>query len=87
MKDLTKAVHIGRNVEQDTGAITPAISLSTTFVREQDGTYRKGYQYIRSNNPNRERLEMAVASLEGQKNALAFSSGLAAFSAVLLTLH
>ena len=87
MKDLTKAVHIGRDVEQDTGAITPAISLSTTFVREQDGTYRKGYQYIRSNNPNRERLEMAVASLEGQKNALAFSSGLAAFSAVLLTLQ
>ena len=86
MKILTKAVHIGRDIEQDTGAITPAISLSTTFVRKQDGTYRKGYQYIRSNNPNRERLEKAIASLEGQQQALAFSSGLAAFSSVLLTL-
>lgn len=87
MKVETKAVHIGREIEEYSGAITPDISLSTTFIREADGSYRKGYSYIRNNNPTRKRLETSIASLEGQKNAVAFSSGLGAFSALLLTLQ
>lgn len=87
MRTNTKAVHVGRTYEEDTGAITPNITLSTTFLREQDGSYRKGYQYIRSNNPTRERLETSLASLEGQTHSVTFSSGLAAFTALLLTLE
>ena len=86
MNIATKAVHIGREIEESTGAITPDISLSTTFIREGDGSYRKGFNYIRSNNPTRERLETSIASLEGQKNSVAFASGLGAFSSLLLTL-
>jgi cystathionine gamma-synthase len=87
MKQSTKAVHIGREAEESTGAIIPDIALSTTFVRESDGTYRKGFQYIRSNNPTRERLEKSIASLEGVSKAISFSSGLAAFTAILQTLE
>ena len=86
MNFATKAVHIGREFEIDSGAVVPDISLSTTFLREVDGSYRKGYQYIRSNNPSRERLERSIANLEGQQRAVAFSSGLASFSSILLTL-
>ena len=86
MKISTRAVHMGRSVEEETGAVTPDISLSTTFLREQDGSYRKGFQYIRSNNPTRERLENALANLEGAEESITFSSGLAAFSSLLLTL-
>lgn len=86
MRTKTKAVHVGRTYEEDSGAITPNISLSTTYLREQDGSYRKGYQYIRSNNPTRERLESSLASLEGQSHSITYASGLAAFTALLLTL-
>lgn len=86
MNYSTKAVHIGREFEENSGAVVPDISLSTTFIREQDGSYRKGYQYIRSNNPTRERLERSIATLEGQHQAVTFSSGLASFSSILLTL-
>ena len=86
MNVSTKAVHIGREYEEDSGAVVPDISLSTTFIRELDGSYRKGFQYIRSNNPTRERLEKSIATLEGQKQAVTFASGLSALSSVLLTL-
>lgn len=86
MKISTKAVHMGRDIEESTGAITPDISLSTTFLREQNGSYRNGFQYIRSNNPTRERLEKALANLEGAADSITFSSGLAAFASLLMTL-
>ena len=87
MRIETLAVHAGHAVDEGTGAVSPGIHLSTTFQREADGTYRSGYTYSRSNNPNRQALEKAVAALEGGAEAAAFASGLGASSAVFQALR
>lgn len=86
MKLETLAVHAGRAVEPATGAITPPITLSTTFERAEDGSFPAGFIYTRMGNPNRDALEAALASLEGGAVGFAFASGQAAASAVLQTL-
>ena len=83
----TLAVHAGHAVDQSTGAVATPIQLSTTFEREADGTYRSGYVYSRSNNPNRRALEEAMATLEGGSDAAAFASGLGAASSIFQSLQ
>ncbi len=82
----TLAVHAGASPDPATGAVVPAIQLSTTFQRSPDGSFPSGYEYIRDANPNRQALELAMASLEGGAAAVAFASGMAATMAVLQTL-
>jgi len=86
MKIETRAVHAGRTPEGGSRDVVPAIHLSTTFHKADDGTLPGGYLYGRSNNPNRESLEHALASLEEGAAALAFSSGSAATLAVFQSL-
>lgn len=82
----TRAIH-GRQanplLDDD---VAPPIHLSTTFVRDPDGTYPKGYSYTRSGNPNRAALEQTLASLEGGAAAACFASGTAATMAVFQSL-
>jgi cystathionine gamma-synthase len=78
----TLAIHAGRAVDPATGAVTEPIYLSTTFEREGDGAYPRGYVYTRSENPNRASLEACLAALEGGEACAAFSSGSAASAAV-----
>ena len=78
----TLAVHAGHAVDVGTGAVTEAIHLSTTFERDADGGYSRGFLYSRNHNPNRNGLEAALAALEGGAAGAAFSSGLAAVTAV-----
>ena len=78
----TLAVHAGHGVDASTGAVTEPIHLSTTFERDADGSYPRGYLYSRNHNPNRNSLEAALAALEGGAGGAAFSSGLAAVSAI-----
>jgi cystathionine gamma-synthase len=82
----TLAVHVGNAPDPSTGDIAPPIHLSTTFEREPDGSFRGGFNYIRSGNPNRRALEESLAALEGGEAALAFSSGQAATSVVFQAL-
>jgi cystathionine gamma-synthase len=86
MRIETLAVHAGRRPERGTRDVTPAIHLSTTFQKADDGSLPGGYLYGRSNNPNREALEEALASLEDGAAALAYSSGSAATLGLLHTL-
>lgn len=74
----TLAVHAARTVNDGTGAVTPSIDLSTTYERDADGAYSRGYNYQRDDNPNRAALEAGIAALEGAGGAVAFSSGSAA---------
>jgi cystathionine gamma-synthase len=83
MKIETRAVHAGRHTDPATGAVCPPIHLSTTFERDPDGAYPRGFSYSRENNPNRLMLEECLADLEGGKEALLFSSGLAVSTAIL----
>ena len=78
----TLAVHAGHAVDVGTGAVTEAIHLSTTFERDADGGYSRGFLYSRNHNPNRNGLEAALAALEGGAAGAAFGSGLAAVTAV-----
>jgi cystathionine gamma-synthase len=83
MKIETRAVHAGRHIDPGTGAVNPPIYLSTTFERDPDGGYPRGFSYSREGNPNRLMLEQCLADLEGGKEALAFGSGLAVATAVI----
>ncbi|KAI9341160.1 Cys/Met metabolism PLP-dependent enzyme-domain-containing protein [Obelidium mucronatum] len=78
----TRAVHAGQIPDGITGAVVPALSLSTTFVQEAAGVH-KGFEYSRSGNPTRAAFETAVASLEGAKHCLAFASGSVTTATVL----
>jgi cystathionine gamma-synthase len=74
----TLAVHAGAEPDPHTGAVVPAIQMSTTFKQDGVGGLRGGFEYGRSGNPTRAALEDAIASLEGATHGLAFASGLAA---------
>jgi len=79
----TLCVHTAHAPDAATGAVAEPIYLSTTFERNADGNYPRGYRYSREGTPNRTALEACIASLEGGAGAAAFASGLAANMAVL----
>jgi cystathionine gamma-lyase len=82
----TRALHVGQGPDPATGAVVVPIHLATTFAQESPGRH-KGYEYSRSGNPTRSNLEECLASLEGARHGLAFSSGLAATTTVMLLLE
>lgn len=86
MKIETLAVHAAREVDPATGAIAPPIHLSTTFERDEDGSYPRGWYYTRPGNPTRDALERCLAALEGGEAAAAFASGSAATAALFQAL-
>ena len=78
----TRAVHVGQEPDETTGAITVPIHLATTFVQAAPGQHR-GYEYSRTSNPTRAALERSVAGLEGARHGFAFASGMAAEDALV----
>jgi cystathionine gamma-synthase len=82
----TLAVHAGHRPDPATGGVAPAIHLATTFERDADGSYPRGYLYARNANPTRDALEACVAALEGGAAAAAFASGSAATAVVFQAL-
>ena len=82
----TIAAQAAHSIDPATGAVAPPIHLSTTFERDEDGGYSRGFVYSRANNPNRQHLEECMALLEGGVGAAAFSSGMAAISSVFQAL-
>lgn len=82
----TIAVHAGRRIDSATGAVAAPIHLSTTFQRAEDGTFPSGFNYSRSDNPNRAALEEALAEIEGGAMAAAFASGMAAAMSIFQAL-
>lgn len=78
----TLAVHAGAEPDELTGAVSPPIYQTSTFAQDGVGKPRRGYEYSRSQNPTRERLERAVATLERGRYGIAFASGSAATAAI-----
>lgn len=87
MKIETISVRVGRDVEAATGEVAPAVHLSTTFERDVDGEFSRGYSYVRPDNPGRRALEQCIAALEGGADATAYASGSAASLAVFSLLR
>ena len=81
----TRAIHVGKERDPQTGAVVPPIHVASTFVQEEAGTWGE-YDYSRSGNPTRKGLERTLASLEGGCGALAFPSGMAATHCVMAML-
>jgi len=86
MKIETVAVHAGHAVDPATGSVAAPIYLSTTFERDIEGTYWRGFMYTRNDNPNRQALERGVSMLEGGETAAAFASGTGATMSILQAL-
>ena len=78
----TLAVHAGVKADPQTGAVMTPIYATSTYAQKSPGQHA-GYEYSRTQNPTREVLENALAQLENGNKAFAFSSGVAAQSAIL----
>lgn len=85
MKFATKAIHAAQEPDKATGAVTVPIYQTSTYA--QPGPGREGpYVYSRTANPTRTALENNLAALENGRYGLAFSSGMAATTTVLMLL-
>jgi cystathionine gamma-lyase len=82
----TLAIHAGQPADPTTGATVVPIYATSTFTQQSPGVHQ-GYEYSRTGNPTRAAFETCLAALEGAERGLAFSSGLAASTAVLSTLR
>ncbi len=89
----TKAIHEGYHTDPATGSLALPIYQTSTFVfsSAEEGARRfageeAGYVYSRLGNPTVAAFEKKVAALEKAESGLAFASGMAAVSAVLLGL-
>lgn len=87
MKIETVSIHTGRDVDRSTGAVAPAVHMSTTFERDANGDFSRGYSYARAANPGRTALEQCIAALEGGAEATSYASGSAASLAVFRLLR
>ncbi len=83
----TNAIHVGQEPDAATGAIVAPIYQTSTYVQEEFGKYRQGYDYARTNHPNRKALEKTLAKLEGGHAAYVFTSGMAAIDSVFRLLR
>jgi cystathionine beta-lyase/cystathionine gamma-synthase len=82
MDFATRTIHAGQPVEPETGAVVSPIFQTTTYQQAGPGEHR-GFDYTRTSNPTRKRLEAVLADLEGARHAAVFGSGLAAEHAIL----
>ncbi|MDR2419095.1 MAG: PLP-dependent aspartate aminotransferase family protein [Treponema sp.] len=89
--DQTLAIHAGEFPDPVTGASAPNLVMSTTFVVEADTGFsveglseNDPFVYTRWGNPTIRQLEEKLSALEGSETAVAFASGMAAATALLL---
>ncbi|HMI50077.1 MAG TPA: PLP-dependent aspartate aminotransferase family protein [Candidatus Saccharimonadales bacterium] len=83
----TNAIHVGQEPDPSTGAVVAPIYQTSTYVNPELGKTKNGYDYARTNHPNRKALERTLAKLEGGQSAYAFSSGMAGIDAVFRLLR
>ncbi|MDQ3171608.1 MAG: PLP-dependent aspartate aminotransferase family protein [Acidobacteriota bacterium] len=82
MRFATKTIHAAQPSEPETGALVAPIFQTSTYEQEAPAVNR-GFDYSRTGNPTRQRLEDVLAELEGVAHCAAFASGLAAENAIL----
>jgi cystathionine gamma-synthase len=85
MRFETRAIHAGQEPEAAYGAVNVPIYQTSTYAQPKVGEPKR-FDYARGGNPTREALQEAIASLEGGRHGMAFASGLAAETTLLLTL-
>ncbi|MFD2561803.1 trans-sulfuration enzyme family protein [Aquimarina rubra] len=86
MKTETLAIKTSKEQNEGIHPVSSPLYLSTTFLRNEDGSFSDGFRYSRLDNPNRRDLERTLAILEKGKVAVTFSSGMAAVHALFQSL-
>lgn len=86
MRLETKAIHAGTKVQKSGKDIVRPIHRSTVFELNEEGFQEGDLNYTRYTNPNRLHLEALLTELEEGKACAAFSSGVAAATAVFQAL-
>jgi cystathionine beta-lyase/cystathionine gamma-synthase len=81
----TRAIHEGQEPDPRTGAVNVPIYLTSTYQLQGIDKHR-GWEYSRVNNPTRDALEVALASLESGATGHVFGSGMAAIAALVTML-
>jgi cystathionine beta-lyase/cystathionine gamma-synthase len=81
----TTAIHAGQEPDALTGSIVVPLYQTSTYLQDAVGKPR-GYEYSRTDNPTRRALEICLAGLEGASHAVAFGSGMAALTTIVMTL-
>lgn len=81
----TLVIHGGTDGDERTGAVSVPIYQTSTYKQQELGV-NSGYEYSRTGNPTREALEILIRELEAGVTGLAFASGMAAITAVLMLL-
>ncbi|MDG2404576.1 MAG: PLP-dependent transferase, partial [Paracoccaceae bacterium] len=77
---VAQALHF---VEEDTGAVIPAIQPTATYARDENYEARKPYWYRRDGSQTTFHAEAVIADMEGAADSLLFSSGMSACTAVI----
>lgn len=80
---IAQALHF---VEDDTGAVVPAIQPAATYARDENYGVRQPYWYRRDGSQTTAHAEAVIAELEGAKESLLFASGMSAATAVIESL-
>ena len=83
MKIETQCIHTGQNPDWTFGSVNVPIFATSTFELPKAGEPMGKWCYSRLNNPTKLALERLLAQIEGGKNCLVFSSGLAAVTATV----
>ncbi len=78
----TLCLHAGQEPDPATGAVITPIYQTSTYVQDELGRPRNGFEYARTQNPTRLALEGNLAAIESGKTAFAFASGMAAIGAI-----
>ena len=78
----TKTIHVGNKIDETGAAVTP-IHFTSTFKQPTFNSDSK-YVYSRVGSPTLAALEENLAMLENAKRAFAFSSGMAAMTAIFM---
>jgi cystathionine gamma-synthase len=72
--------------DPSTGAVVLPLHTATTFERDPDNQYRRGRAYGRADNPGYDQPQALITALEAGAASLLFASGMAAATAVFLSL-
>jgi cystathionine gamma-synthase len=87
VKPETFAAQAGGPIDEATGAVVPPIHLATTYIRDPDNQYRKGYVYGRPDNLTVRQCEDVITALEGGAASLVSGSGMTAATCAFLALE
>lgn len=87
MSPETFAAQAGGLVDATTGSIIPPIQTATTYIRDPDNQYRRGFAYGRPDTPNVRQAESVLQQLEGAAACFMFGSGMAAATTAFLALE